>query len=609
MYELFTNSGRKVKVTGQHSVFTLNTDGKPEEVLVRDLKAGIPIAIPKQIEIETGIEDFNLIDMFKNSPVNKYLYGIFPRSFINKLVELPNVKKWCKNRYKTPWKDIKCFWEKKNIIPLKLIYDLDIKIDRKILSSSNLFYRYTKNTRPINAIISIGEDFGFILGCLLSEGWLTERSQFNNTDKKLAETFLQSVEKIFGEKTAHISSRHRKKPRKILHRVTLSKMIGLFFKEISLQGVSNEKKMPNFVFSSNLRCVAGVLRGYYLGDGSFYKNKLKNDYSIDLYSNSKDLIEGLNLLLLRFGILTKIREDRKSKYNSKWNDNYSISISGAENLQEFFTIILKEELQLGNVHSGRYTVSEVPKLIKQIMQKHGIKPTDIDIYKDSLNKNVRINRISIQYLREIVQKLSDHIKECDKTLERLKTLVNSDIYWDKIKKIKKLKSSKYVYDFEVDIKDDIVNNFLGGTGLVCLHNTSYRLARIDKAQYPDIKTYNQEFYSNGGKVEPYYTNSTQLPVGFTDDVFEALDLQDSLQTKYTGGTVLHAFLGESNPDPSATKKLIRKIAENYSLPYYTMTPTFSICPKHGYIAGEHKYCPKCDEEIGYNKKVKVVARR
>ena len=129
---------------------------------------------------------------------------------------------------------------------------------------------------------------------------------------------------------------------------------------------------------------------------------------------------------------------------------------------------------------------------------------------------------------------------------------------------------------------------------------SYRLARIDKARFPDIRIYNQEKYNNNGnRVEPYYTNSTQLPTGFTSDVFEALDLQDSLQSKYTGGTVLHVFIGESNPDPVATKKLIRKIAESYTLPYYTITPTFSICPKHGYISGEHEYCPKCDEEIGY----------
>jgi len=124
---------------------------------------------------------------------------------------------------------------------------------------------------------------------------------------------------------------------------------------------------------------------------------------------------------------------------------------------------------------------------------------------------------------------------------------------------------------------------------------SYRLAKKDHDKYPEIRTYNQEVYSNNGNnvIEPYYTNSTQLPVGYTDDVFEALDLQDSLQSKYTGGTVLHIFLGENEPSPKSTKKLIRKVAENYSLPYYTITPTFSICSDHGYISGEHKYCPTC----------------
>lgn len=125
--------------------------------------------------------------------------------------------------------------------------------------------------------------------------------------------------------------------------------------------------------------------------------------------------------------------------------------------------------------------------------------------------------------------------------------------------------------------------------------TSYRLARLDKKHYPDLRTYNQEIYSQnrGRDVQPYYTNSTQLPVGFTTDVFEALDLQDSLQTKYTGGTVLHIFLGEDEPSPTATKNLVRKVAENYALPYYTVTPTFSVCPDHGYIAGEHQLCPTC----------------
>lgn len=125
--------------------------------------------------------------------------------------------------------------------------------------------------------------------------------------------------------------------------------------------------------------------------------------------------------------------------------------------------------------------------------------------------------------------------------------------------------------------------------------TARRLARLDRDLYPDIKAAN----SDHPNEPPFYTNSSQLPVNFTTDVFEALKLQDDLQTKYTGGTVLHFFLGESLPSATAVRTLVRKIAENYHLPYFTITPTFSICPKHGYIAGEHYYCPKCDEEIGY----------
>ena len=115
--------------------------------------------------------------------------------------------------------------------------------------------------------------------------------------------------------------------------------------------------------------------------------------------------------------------------------------------------------------------------------------------------------------------------------------------------------------------------------------TAYRLAKKDKEKYPDIIT--------AGEKEPYYTNSSQLPVGFTNDLFQALDLQDTLQTKYTGGTVLHAFLGERISNPSTIKTLLKKIFTKYSLPYLTFTPTFSICPSHGYLAGEHFTCPKC----------------
>lgn len=129
-------------------------------------------------------------------------------------------------------------------------------------------------------------------------------------------------------------------------------------------------------------------------------------------------------------------------------------------------------------------------------------------------------------------------------------------------------------------------------------STTYRFAKADKAKYGDsIIAASDIGKKNGGS--PYYTNSSQLPVGFTEDVFEALDKQDEFQCKYTGGTVLHIFLGERMPSVNSVRNFVRKVAENYKLPYFSITPTFSVCPKHGYISGEHTYCPKCDAESGY----------
>ena len=125
-------------------------------------------------------------------------------------------------------------------------------------------------------------------------------------------------------------------------------------------------------------------------------------------------------------------------------------------------------------------------------------------------------------------------------------------------------------------------------------STSYRLAKLDKEKYPDIICANESEFKRG--AEPFYTNSTQLPVNYTDDVFEVLELQDEIQSKYTGGTVLHIFVGERITDNQVVKKLVKKICENYSLPYFTITPTFSICPQHGYISGEHQFCPKCESQ-------------
>ena len=149
----------------------------------------------------------------------------------------------------------------------------------------------------------------------------------------------------------------------------------------------------------------------------------------------------------------------------------------------------------------------------------------------------------------------------------------------------------------MDYMRNMISNFQKETG----HNynleatpaegTTYRLARLDKQKFDAIKCANEHEYKSGAK--PFYTNSTQLPVNYTDDIFELLDNQDDLQTRYTGGTVVHIFAGERVYDTNVVKNLVKKVCENYKLPYFTFSPTFSICPTHGYVAGEHFTCPDC----------------
>ncbi len=164
----------------------------------------------------------------------------------------------------------------------------------------------------------------------------------------------------------------------------------------------------------------------------------------------------------------------------------------------------------------------------------------------------------------------------------------------------------------MDFMRDKLKEYQEGTGHIYnleatpAESTAYRLAIADKAKYPDIIT-------AGTEDNPYYTNSTQLPVNYTTDAFEALDLQDELQCKYTGGTVEHLFLGERIKEVKSAKKLVKTVFEKYHLPYITLTPTFSICPVHGYLSGEHFTCPKCAIEqpcevysriVGYLRPVK-----
>jgi len=170
-----------------------------------------------------------------------------------------------------------------------------------------------------------------------------------------------------------------------------------------------------------------------------------------------------------------------------------------------------------------------------------------------------------------------------------------------------LRVMDYIRDMISEIQDETGEIF--NLEATPAEGTSYRLAMLDKNTFPNIICANEDAYQEG--ATPYYTNSTQLPVNYTDDIFETLSLQDDLQTRYTGGTVLHIFLGEMVRDLTAVKGLVKKIATRYRLPYFTLTPTFSICPSHGYIDGKQDTCSQCSEDtdispgvVGYLRPIK-----
>ena len=200
------------------------------------------------------------------------------------------------------------------------------------------------------------------------------------------------------------------------------------------------------------------------------------------------------------------------------------------------------------------------------------------------------------YLRNIKQRFDQYWKNHFSTIGLIGTneaalnLLGVDIGTEKGKAFAE-KTLDFMRDRLVEYQKETGNNY--NLEATPAEGTTYRLAQLDKASFPD-----RAHFANGLGAEvkhPFYTNSSHLPVNYTDDLFELMDLQDNLQTKYTGGTVIHFFLGERMDDPQTLKKLVKTICENYKLPYFTFSPSFSICKNHGYLVGEHPTCPSCSE--------------
>jgi ribonucleoside-triphosphate reductase (formate) len=260
-----------------------------------------------------------------------------------------------------------------------------------------------------------------------------------------------------------------------------------------------------------------------------------------------------------------------------------------------------------------YAANSKEEFFEQIAGLMDLAKESLLIKKEILEKFIEggLYPYSRHYLSAIKQRFGTHWKNHFSTIglngmnEACLNLIGTDITTDE-----GYKFAGQVLDFMRERIMDYQNetNELFNLEATPAEGTSYRFAKLDKEKYPDIITANEEAVQ-ASNADPYYTNSSQLPVGYTDDIFEALRLQDGLQTKYTGGTVLHGFVGEKLPSVESTKNLVKKIAENFKLPYFTITPTFSVCPTHGYIAGEHEFCPQCDEEMGYGEQINQIAEK
>ena len=239
--------------------------------------------------------------------------------------------------------------------------------------------------------------------------------------------------------------------------------------------------------------------------------------------------------------------------------------------------------------------------------------TDEEDFFNRLNKIMDISARSLKVKREVITQLLEaglypYTKRYLGTFNNHFStigLIGMNEVGLNAKWIRKDMTHKETQDFSVKVLNHMRNRLsdyqekygdLYNLEATPAESTTYRLAKHDRKRYPDIITAAKE-----GET-PYYTNSSHLPVGFTEDIFAALEIQDQLQTLYTSGTVFHAFLGEKLPDWKAAANLVRKIAENYKLPYYTMSPTYSVCPDHGYITGEEFACPIC------GKKTEVYSR-
>lgn len=469
-------------------------------------------------------------------------------------------------------------------------------------------YPYTSPDRTFDT-----KDWMAFLGIFLSEGWYSKIKNRNKDYLFIISQKKPNVRKQIKDLFERMGIHYNEKIVKNGFGVHC-KTLHSYLKQFGLQKV---RFIPREVLELDKEYLEILYHWLMLGDGSVSKNGQETYYTC-----SKQLASDVQELIIKLGYGSRITTKDKL-YHGKINRIYEVS---KHVKSDKYWIQTHKKIEVEN-YCGKIYCAEVPN--HTLMVRRNGKATwcgnsigvvtincarlgylfkgDKESLYNRLDYLMDLARNSLELKRKTLKQNMDrglypYIKRWLGTLRNHFSTIGVNGINEMIRNFTNDKediTTEKGHAFAVEFLDHVRAKLLSyqseqGTmynlEATPAEGTTYRFAKEDKKRFPDI-------IQAGTPSNPYYTNSSQLPVGYTDDPFEALELQDDLQRKYTGGTVLHLYMNEAISSSDACKKIVKRALTNFKLPYITITPTFSICPIHGYIKGQHEYCPKCDAEL------------
>ncbi len=478
--EIVTSSGRRVKVTKSHSLFT-NVEGKPEAIKTSELKIGDWIALPRKINVTINPNHVNVVQrLIKNCP-DGILREFYLKSDADTIKEIikrighETLKKTAKHfDYKNVWSDVKANWLHWKTIPIKVIKVTGIDIS-DLLPKIKIGRRGARHF--YNALIPKDENLGFVFGAILSEGshYFFDRREslyvaISNKSIDFLEHFVKSFEKLFGSPCA---SRKLKVDKDGVYRInigydTLSHILTHVFDYKPCRAW--DKEIPSVILDAPETCIKAFLKSFRMGDGSVYVPKFRIRY----HTTSKNLVNGLVFLMLRLGIIARIYHYKNSEKNEKHHDAYEVRIGNREHtklLAEITNDKYFETARKNNISSDR-----LPN-IGNLIQKTRMSGNETDWKHFSWNyiesKNESVSRpVLSNVLVQLQKQNADH-----SLILELENMVNNDIWWDKIVEINDVPAPEYTVDLSVLPTE----NFIGGTGFIILHNSDPVIVDVEVA--------------------------------------------------------------------------------------------------------------------------------